>query len=207
MRASPSAVAFPPPAPITFPSLRTAPSRRPTRSHPLTTTQESTWAPFLAPRKAGEHRFWLVKSEPSVFSFDDLLRAPRRTTHWDGVRNFTARNFLRDGMKRGDQVFFYHSSTDPSAIVGICEVVKEAYPDRTALDPTHPGYDEDSDPAAPRWFAVDLQAVERLHRPVPLPELKGMPELKDMALLRIGRLSVTPVRPAEWKAITRRAAK
>ena len=90
------------------------------------------WAEALAPRRPGEARYWLVKSEPGVFSFDDLLRAPNRTTHWDGVRNFAARNFLRDGMKVGDRVFFYHSMADPQAIVGICEVVREGYPDHTA---------------------------------------------------------------------------
>jgi len=96
---------------------------------------EGKWTAALAPRQAGEKRYWLVKSEPETFSFDDLLAAPAKTTHWDGVRNFAARNFLRDGMKRGDRVFFYHSSANPQAIVGICEVVREGYPDPTALDP------------------------------------------------------------------------
>ena len=142
-----------------------------------------------------------MKSEPTTFSFDDLLRAPGKTTHWDGVRNFVARNFLRDGMKRGDRVFFYHSSTDPQAIVGICEVVREGYPDHTALDRNHAHFDPDSDKADARWYMVDLRAVADLARPVPLREIKARKELAGMALLRIGRLSVTPVSAKEWDVI------
>jgi predicted RNA-binding protein with PUA-like domain len=159
------------------------------------------WAAVFTPRAPGERRYWLVKSEPSVFSFDDLLAAKDRTTHWDGVRNFAARNFMRDGMKLGDHVFFYHSSVDPQAIVGVCEVSREAYPDATAFDATHHGYDEDSDPNEPTWVMVDLRAVEPLTRPVTLSEIKANPELAQMALLRIGRLSVTPVTAAEWGVI------
>jgi predicted RNA-binding protein with PUA-like domain len=166
-----------------------------------TKPEGSPWAAAFAPRAPGERRYWLVKSEPSVFSFDDLLAAKNRTTHWDGVRNFAARNFMRDGMKLGDQVFFYHSSVDPQAIVGVCEVSREAYPDATAFDAKHHGYDEDSDPNEPTWFMVDLRAVEPLTRPVTLPEIKAKPELAQMALLRIGRLSVTPVTASEWAVI------
>jgi len=162
------------------------------------------WAPFFV-RKPDERRYWLVKSEPTTFSFDDLLKAPKRITTWDGVRNFTARNFLRDGMKRGDQVFFYHSSTDPQAIVGICEVVREGYPDTTALDPKHPHFDPDSDPGNPSWFMVDLRAVGPLPRQVTLAEIKKTPALAGMALVRIGRLSVTPVTAAEWEVIVEMA--
>jgi len=161
---------------------------------------EGKWAEWFT-RAPGERRYWLVKSEPGVFSFDDLLGAPGRTTCWDGVRNFAARNFLRDGMKLGDRVFFYHSMADPQAIVGIAEVVREGYPDHTALDAKHPHYDADSHPDAPQWYMVDLRAVEPLPRPVMLPELKVRKELAEMALLRIGRLSVTPVRSAEWAVI------
>src|SRR6476646_3222092 len=96
-------------------------------------------------------RHWLVKSEPEVFSFDDLLAAPKRTTHWDGVRNYTARNFMRDGMTKGDLVFFYHSNADPMAIVGVAKVVREAYPDHTALDPNDPHFDPKSKADAPAW--------------------------------------------------------
>jgi predicted RNA-binding protein with PUA-like domain len=162
---------------------------------------EGPWAAALAPRTQGERRYWLVKSEPDVFSFDNLLGAPGRTTTWDGVRNFTARNFLRDGMKIGDRVFFYHSSTSPQAIVGICEVAREGYPDPTALDSRHPHYDPGSNRYEPTWYVVDLRAVEKLTRPVTLQEIKGRPELSAMALLRIGRLSVTPVTEQEWETI------
>lgn len=164
-------------------------------------TEGGAWATVFTPREPGERRYWLVKSEPSVFSFDDLLAANDRTTHWDGVRNFAARNFMRDGMKLGDQVFYYHSSVDPQVIVGVCEVVREAYPDATAFDAAHHGYDADSDPNEPTWVMVDLRAVEPLARPVSLPEIKAKPELSQMALLRIGRLSVTPVTVSEWEVI------
>jgi len=147
------------------------------------------WAAVFTPRAPGERRYWLVKSEPSTFSFDDLLAAKDRTTNWDGIRNFAARNFMRDGMKVGDQVLFYHSSVNPQAIVGVCEVVREAYPE----------------PNDPDWCMVDLRAVGPLARPVTLAELKTRPELAGMALLRICRLSVTPVTPREWDVIQRMA--
>ena len=167
----------------------------------------SSWEWVFAPRKPGEKRYWLVKSEPTVFSFDDLLARPDRTTFWDGVRNYTARTFMRDGMKLGDPVFFYHSNAEPSAIIGICEVVREGYPDHTALDRKDPHFDPDSDPGDPTWFMVDLRAVRALPRPLPLPELRARKELAGMALLRIGRLSVSPVRPEEWKTIMDMAEK
>ena len=159
------------------------------------------WAAVFTPRAPGERRYWLVKSEPSTFSFDDLMAAKNRTTQWDGVRNFVARNFMRDGMQVGDQVFFYHSSVNPQAIVGICEVAREAYPDATAFDKSHHGYDAGSDPDDPTWFMVDLKGVAPLARPVTLAEIKATPELAGMALLRIGRLSVTPVTAREWEVI------
>ncbi|MFN9099565.1 MAG: EVE domain-containing protein [Gemmatimonadaceae bacterium] len=144
-------------------------------------------------------RYWLIKSEPDVFSFDDLQRAPQQTTCWDSVRNTGARNFLRDGMKRGDRCFYYHSNADPSAIVGICEVVREGYPDHTAFDSTHPYFDADSDPATPTWYMVDVKAVQTLPRPVTLPAIKADPALAEMALIKVGRLSVVPVTAAEWQ--------
>lgn len=165
-----------------------------------TTRKPSPWDAALSPRKTGERRYWLVKSEPSVFSFDDLLRVRTKTTHWNGVRNFVARNFMRDGMKAGDRVFFYHSGSAPE-IVGICEVVREAYPDHTAFDPKDEGHDPKSDPTHPTWYMVDLRAVAQLTHPVTLAQIKARKELKDMALLRIGRLSVTPVSPKEWDVI------
>jgi predicted RNA-binding protein with PUA-like domain len=163
--------------------------------------EKGKWASAFAPRKAGEKRYWLVKSEPETFSFDDLLRAPDKTTFWDGVRNSAARNFLRDGMKLGDRVFFYHSMADPQAIVGICEVVREGYPDSTAFDRKHPNYDADSDRKAPTWYMVNLRAVAPLKRPVTLAEIKARKELATMALVRVGRLSVTPVTAKEWEVI------
>jgi predicted RNA-binding protein with PUA-like domain len=161
---------------------------------------EGKWAEWFT-RAPGERRYWLVKSEPEVFSFDDLLRAPNRTTCWDGVRNFAARNFLRDGMKLGDRVFFYHSMAEPQHIAGTAEVVREGYPDHTALDPKHPHFDAESNPDAPQWFMVDLKAVAQFTKPVSLPEIKARKELADMALIRIGRLSVTPVRGKEYELI------
>jgi predicted RNA-binding protein with PUA-like domain len=154
----------------------------------------------MSPATARRH--WLVKSEPETFSFDHLLASPTRTTGWDGVRNYQARNFMRDGMKRGDLVFFYHSSTEPTAIVGVAEVAREAYPDPTALDPKHAHFDPKSRPDAPTWMMVDLRAVEPLARPVSLAELKGVKGLERMMLLQKGsRLSVQPVSPEEWDII------
>ncbi|QJR38315.1 EVE domain-containing protein [Gemmatimonas groenlandica] len=146
-------------------------------------------------------RYWLIKSEPDVFSFDDLLAAPKQTTCWDSVRNSSARNFLRDGMKKGDLAFYYHSNAEPSAIVGICEVVREGYPDHTALDPSHDYYDADSNAATPTWFMVDVKAVKKLANPVGLPEIKNSAALSEMALVKVGRLSVVPVRPNEWETV------
>ena len=148
-------------------------------------------------------RYWLVKSEPDVFSFDDLLKAPKKTTHWDGVRNYQARNTMRDDMKKGDGVFFYHSSSDPTGIVGICEVVKEAYPDHTAFDAKDPHFDPKSKKDAPTWYMVDLKAVKKLPRLVTLAELKGVKGLEKMVLLQRGsRLSVQPVTAKEWEIVT-----
>ncbi|HET8771644.1 MAG TPA: EVE domain-containing protein [Gemmatimonadaceae bacterium] len=148
-------------------------------------------------------RYWLVKSEPDVFSFDDLLKAPKKTTHWDGVRNYQARNTMRDDMKKGDGVFFYHSSADPTGIVGICEVAREAYPDHTAFDAKDPHFDPKSKKDAPTWYMVDLKAVKKLPRLVTLAELKGVKGLEKMVLLQRGsRLSVQPVTAKEWEIVT-----
>jgi predicted RNA-binding protein with PUA-like domain len=145
-------------------------------------------------------KYWLVKSEPSVFSFDDLLSSPRRTTHWDGVRNYAARNHLR-AMARGDLVLFYHSGVTPSEIVGVAEVTRAAYPDPTALDPNDAHFDPKSKPDAPTWFMVDLRAVEKLSRPVSLDEIKRAKALQQMALVRLGRLSVQPVTEREYEIV------
>ena len=147
-------------------------------------------------------RYWLVKSEPDTFSFDDLLARPDRTTHWDGVRNFQARNFMRDDMKRGDLVFFYHSSADPTAIVGTAEVVRDGYPDQTAFDPKDSHYDPKSKKDEPTWFMVDLRARARFPKPVTLAELRGVKGLEKMVLLQKGsRLSVQPVTEREWEIV------
>ncbi len=149
-------------------------------------------------------KYWLFKSEPDTFSIDDLAAMPRRTTHWDGVRNYQARNMMRDGMRRGDLGFFYHSSCAEPGIAGTVKVVKEGYPDHTAFDSASKYFDADSDPSAPRWYMVDLQLVRRFAQPVTLETLRRHAEgkLKDMLVLRRGnRLSVTPVTEAEWKFI------
>ena len=152
-------------------------------------------------------RHWLVKSEPDVFSFDDLMAKPSRTTHWDGVRNYQARNTMRDDMKKGDLVFFYHSSTDPAAIVGIAEVVREGYPDASALDPADSHFDPKSKADTPTWYMVDLKGMDKLPRPLSLAELRGVKGLEKMTLLQKGsRLSVQPVTAAEWTVITKLAS-
>lgn len=149
---------------------------------------------------------WLLKSEADVFSFGDLLKAPRRTTHWDGVRNYQARNTLRDLMKQGDRCFFYHSNSEPTGIAGICEVVKEGYPDPSAFDPKDPHFDAKSRHEAPTWYVVDVRAVRALPRVITLQELKGIKGLERMVLLQKGsRLSVQPVARKEWDAICRHA--
>ena len=146
--------------------------------------------------------FWLMKSEPEEFSIDTLRASPRGTSGWDGVRNYQARNMLRDQMKKGDQVFFYHSNCEVPGIVGIARVVREAYPDPTAFDPGNRHYDPKSDPRNPRWFQVDLKYVRRLKRTIALAELREQPVLAGLALVRRGnRLSVMPVSEAEWEYI------
>jgi predicted RNA-binding protein with PUA-like domain len=146
--------------------------------------------------------YWLMKSEPSTFSIDDLQRSPNQTTNWDGVRNYQARNFMRS-MPVGDQVLFYHSSADPPAVVGIAEVVKTAYPDPTQFDKKDKHYDPESKPSEPRWDMVDIRYVRKFSRALTLDELRKDSKLKGMVLLRKGsRLSVQPVTQLEWKHIT-----
>ena len=149
--------------------------------------------------------YWLFKSEPSSFSLDDLKNRPQATEHWDGVRNFQARNFLRDQVKLGDLVFFYHSNIAEPGIVGIAEVVKEGYPDFTAFDPQSKYFDPRSTPDKPGWYMVDVRFLRELPRPVTLAELKGIPALAGMALLNRSRLSIQPVREDEWHEIMRLA--
>jgi len=147
---------------------------------------------------------WLFKTEPSTFGIQDLARAPRKTTCWDGVRNYQARNMLRDAIKVGDEVFIYHSSCEVPGIAGIARVVKAGYPDHTAFDRKHPHYDAGSTRDAPRWFMVDVQLVRALKRVITLDDLNrhAARELKDMQLLKRGnRLSVMPVDAAHWRHI------
>ncbi len=147
---------------------------------------------------------WLLKSEPSTFGIDDLAKLPRRTSAWDGVRNYQARNMLRDSMKKGDLALFYHSSCEVPGIAGIVEVVKPGYPDATAFDSKHHHYDPDSDPENPTWYVVDVKLVRRLARAITLTELRKHAKgaLKDLILLRRGnRLSVMPVTKKEWDFI------
>ncbi len=147
-------------------------------------------------------RYWLVKSDPEEFSFDDLWAAPGRRTAWEGVRNFQARNFLRDGMRVGDGVLFYHSSSDPTGVVGLAEVVRAAYSDPTQFEQGHAHHDPASSPQDPRWVAVDLRGARRLERVVALDKLRKNPALAGMVVLQRGsRLSVTPVTAAEWRAV------
>jgi predicted RNA-binding protein with PUA-like domain len=151
-------------------------------------------------------RYWLLKTEPSVFSFDDLAACPAKTTSWEGVRNYQARNLLRDAVKVGDGVLFYHSSTEPPAAVGLARVVRAAYPDPFQFDRKSRYFDPAADPAEPRWLTIDVQYDQPLPRPVPLAELRATPALAGMALLRKGnRLSVQPVTADEWRTILKLA--
>ena len=146
-------------------------------------------------------RYWLMKSEPSEFSIDDLVKAPKQTTAWFGVRNYQARNFMRDDMQLGDQAFFYHSSCPEPGICGIVAVSRLAYPDETQFDRKSHYYDPKSTRENPRWLHVEVKLVRKL-RLIGLAELRGQKALADMVILRRGnRLSITPVEPAEWKAV------
>ncbi len=147
--------------------------------------------------------YWLMKSEPDAFSIDDLKAMPNKTEHWDGIRNYQARNMMRDDMKKGDLIFFYHSNAKVIGIVGIAKVVKEAYPDFTAFEPESRYFDPKSDPDKPRWFMVDIKFVRKLKRTITLGELKNYSSvLEDMPLLRKGnRLSIMPVSESHWNFI------
>lgn len=146
--------------------------------------------------------YWLVKSEPEAYSIDNLNRDGK--TYWDGVRNYQARNFLRDQMKPGDRAFFYHSNAEPSGIAGICEIASRGYPDPSALDPKDQHYDPKSTKAKPIWYVVDIQFIQKFRRILPLEEIKKIPGLEKMVLLKRGRLSVQPVSAKEWEMILKR---
>jgi len=146
--------------------------------------------------------YWLMKSEPDTFSIDDLILRPNQTEPWDGVRNYQARNMMRDDMKLGDLVFFYHSNCAEAGIVGIMEVVKEGYPDSSAFDPNDKHFDPKSDATKPRWMRVDVKYVRRLARTITLKELKLKTELADFTLVKNGnRLSIMPVSKVQWDFI------
>ena len=147
--------------------------------------------------------YWLIKSEPDAFSIDDLKNCPNRTDHWDGIRNYQARNFIRDDMRKGDLVLFYHSSCPQPGVVGICEIVSEAYPDHTAFDPASKYYDAGSDPEKPRWMMVDVRYKRKTKRLISLEEIKQhADELEGFPLIRRGtRLSIMPVDMAHWDLI------
>ncbi len=152
--------------------------------------------------------YWLFKSEPPVFSIDDLASSPNQTTHWDGVRNYQARNYLRDSIKLNDMVFFYHSNSDPSGIAGIAYVTKIGYPDFTALDVNNHHHDPKSTVDNPIWYMVDVKFKEKFKSIISLQTLKNYPELENMVLLQKGsRLSIQPVAKQEWDFILKIAKK
>ena len=149
-------------------------------------------------------KYWLMKSEPDVFSIDDLAKSKNQTTYWDGVRNYQARNFIRDEMKIGDKVIFYHSNSKPPAAVGICEIVKEAYPDFTAFDPESPHYDPKSKKDNPAWMMVDVKLVMKFKNFVSIDIMRQNKKLKKMQLLQRGnRLSVMPITKEEFDEIVK----
>ena len=149
-------------------------------------------------------RYWLMKSEPSECSIDDLAAAPRQTLPWTGVRNYQARNFIRDDMQPGDGVLFYHSSCPVPGVAGLAEIAGAPEPDATQFDPDSPYHDPRADRAAPRWLQIDVKLVRKT-RLLALSEMRAAPELASLRVLQRGnRLSITPVSAAEWKALGRR---
>jgi len=146
-------------------------------------------------------RYWLFKSEPSCFSFQDLQARPDATEHWDGVRNFQARNFLRDEIAVGDQVLFYHSSIPEPAIVGLCSVVRAGYPDHTALDPAADHFDPKASPDKPIWYMVDVRADQPLPQPIPLATIRQHPLLQEMPLVNRSRLSIQPLTADQFRIL------
>ncbi len=149
-------------------------------------------------------QYWLMKSEPYVYSIDDLQRDG--TTYWDGVRNYAARNIMRDRMRIGDRVLYYHSNAKPPGVAGIAEVCRESYPDHTQFDPSSKYHDPKATDENPRWFMVDVRFVEKFEREVSLPEIRATPELAEMVLVNRSRLSVQPVTQAEYDRIVGMAA-
>ena len=159
-------------------------------------------------KKSSKQSYWLIKTEPAVFSIDDLAAAPNQTTCWDGVRNYQARNYMRDQMRLEDRVLVYHSNADPSCVVGTAMIVRTSYPDHTAWDPHDPHFDPKSDSKSPRWFMVDIRFESKFSVPQSLEMLRGVPKLMAMVLLRKGtRLSVQPVSKKEFSIIEKLGAK
>ncbi len=148
---------------------------------------------------------WLFKTEPDVYGIDDLKNAAKGSGRWDGIRNYQARNFLRDQVEEGDWVFIYHSQCKVPGIAGIAKVVKKAYPDPAQFNPESDYYDPKANKEEPRWYAVDIQFEEKFPEVVPLKAIKQQPELEEMVLLKQGRLSVQPVKAQEWKKILKLA--
>lgn len=147
-------------------------------------------------------KYWLMKSEPNAFSIKHLQACPKKTDKWDGVRNYQARNFMRDDMKVGDKVFFYHSNAKPAGIVGICEIASKPYPDPTQFDSKSKYYDDSSSADNPRWILVDVKFVRETKRMISIQEVKANPKLKEMKLVQKGqRLSIQPVEKSEWDEI------
>lgn len=147
-------------------------------------------------------KYWLMKTEPSVFGIDDLAKKPKQTEHWDGVRNYQVRNMIRDQMQVGDLAFLYHSSCPEPGIAGIIKIIRAGYPDHTAFNPESKYYDPKSDPNKPRWFMVDVQLVKKLRRLISLAELRTHDELAEMQILARGnRLSIVPVTKSQWDFI------
>ncbi|PKB80228.1 MAG: EVE domain-containing protein [SAR202 cluster bacterium Io17-Chloro-G9] len=149
-----------------------------------------------------ERKYWLFKSEPTAYSFSDLLNEQEQTAEWDGVRNYQVRNYMRDEMNVGDGVLFYHSSAKPMAVVGAARIVRESYPDSTAWDPNDKHFDKRSTPDNPVWLMVDIKAEQEFVNPVTLPQLKANPNLQDMLVVRRGmRLSIQPVTQQQWDEV------
>jgi predicted RNA-binding protein with PUA-like domain len=152
-------------------------------------------------------KYWLFKSDPDEFSLEDLKKSKNKITFWDGIRNYQARNFIRDEMKKGDGVLFYHSSSDPLAVMGICEIIKEGYPDHTQFDSKNDHFDPKADNKNPTWFMVDIKLLNEFKTPVTLYQIKANPKLKNMKLVQRGqRLSVMPVTKVEWEEIIKMGA-
>ena len=153
-------------------------------------------------------KYWLMKTDATSYSIQDLAAENKQTTFWDGVRNYQARNYMRDEMKIGDKALFYHSLAEPSAITGVATIVRESYPDHTSWDPDDKHYDEKSTAQNPRWFMVDIKLEQIFDKPLSLDDLRGVAALKEMEVLRKGsRLSVQPVRKAEFDAVHKLARK